>query len=119
MVNISNNIVRTNAVTEIDGIGVRTSEGVMTVEITKRNGGAGPVESVADILERELRAVIKNWLVRVEQAPELTCIPMNFQDRTCHLPQLLHDVIVRLRLDAGTKSPTSKAAAEHGDLRRR
>jgi hypothetical protein len=63
--------------------------------------------------------VIEYWLVRVEQAPELTRIPMNFQDRTCHLPQLLHDVIARLRLDAGTKTPTSKAAAEHGDLRRR
>jgi hypothetical protein len=30
----------------------------------------------------------------------------------------LHDVIARLRLDAGTKAPISKAAAEHGDLRR-
>jgi len=84
MVNISNNIVRTNAVTEIDGIGVRTSEGVMTVEITKKNGGAGPVESVADILERELRAVIKNWLVGWSSS-RTHMYPMNFQDRTCHL----------------------------------
>jgi hypothetical protein len=29
----------------------------------------------------------------------------------------LHDVIARLRLDAGTKAPISKAAADHGDLR--
>jgi hypothetical protein len=28
-------------------------------------------------------------------------------------------VIKRLRLDAGTKAPISKAAAEHGDLRRK
>src|SRR6202023_836684 len=30
-----------------------------------------------------------------------------------------HDVIRSLRLDAGTKAPISKAAAEHGDLRRK
>jgi hypothetical protein len=31
----------------------------------------------------------------------------------------MHDVIRRLRLDAVTKAPISKAAAEHGDLRRK
>jgi hypothetical protein len=75
-------------------------------------------ESVADILERELRAVIVDWLSRVEQEPDLTCIPLSFEGRTGHLPHLLHDVIRRLRLDAGTKAPISKAAAEHGELRR-
>ena len=91
----------------------------MTAEITKRNGGPGPVESVADILQRELRALIEDWLFRVEQDPDLTCIPLNFQDRTGHLPELLHDVIARLRLEAGAKTPISKAALGHGDLRRR
>jgi len=76
-------------------------------------------ESVADILERELQTVIVEWLARVEQEPDLKCVPLNFADRTGHLPHLLHDVIRRLRLDAGTKAPISKAAAEHGDLRRR
>jgi hypothetical protein len=77
------------------------------------------MESVADILERELQSVIVDWLARVEQEPDLKCVPLNFADRTGHLPHLLHDVIRRLRLDAGTKAPISKAAAEHGDLRRR
>jgi hypothetical protein len=40
-------------------------------------------------------------------------------DRTGHLPHLLDDVIRRLRMDAGTKAPISKVAAEHGDLRRK
>jgi len=75
--------------------------------------------SVADILERELQAVIVDWLSRVEQEPDLKCVPLSFEDRTGHLPHLLHDVIARLRLDAGTKAPISKAAAEHGDLRRK
>ena len=76
-------------------------------------------ESVADILERELRAVIVDWLSRVEQEADLTCIPLSFGDRTGHLPQLLHDVIARLRLDAGTKAPISESAACHGNLRRK
>jgi hypothetical protein len=84
---------------------------------------AGPhsasIESVADILERELKSVILDWLARVDQEPDLKCIPLNFEERTGHLPHLLHDVIRRLRLDAGTKAPISKAAAEHGDLRRK
>src|ERR1700674_1049538 len=77
------------------------------------------IESVADILERELQCVIVDWLARVEQEPDLKTIPLSFQDRTGHLPQLLHDVIARLRLDAGTKAPISAAAAIHGDLRRK
>jgi hypothetical protein len=62
--------------------------------------------------------VMADWLFRVEQEPDPRCIPLSVEDRTGHLPHLLHDVIPRLRLDAGTKAPISKAAAEHGDLRR-
>jgi hypothetical protein len=85
----------------------------------RENGGTATIECVADILERELQTVITDWLARVEQAPDLKCVPLNFEERTGHLPHLLHDVITRLRLDAGTKAPISKAAAEHGDLRRK
>jgi RsbT co-antagonist protein rsbRD N-terminal domain len=77
------------------------------------------IESVADILERDLDAVIQDWLSRVEKEPDLACIPLNFEERTGHLPQLLHDVIARLRLDAGSKAPISEAAGHHGDLRRK
>ena len=81
------------------------------------NANAGPSESVADILERQQDVVIKEWLDRVEKEPDLNSIPLNFQERTGHLPQLLHDVIRRLRLDEGTKAPISEAAGHHGDLR--
>src|SRR6202140_5874402 len=83
------------------------------------SGGAVRIESVADIIERELKSVIEDWLFRVEQEPDLTCIPLSFEKRTGHLPKLLHDVIARLRLDAGTRAPVSAAAAVHGDLRRK
>jgi hypothetical protein len=75
--------------------------------------------NVANILEREIQPVIQDWLSRVEKEPELMCIPLNFEERTGHLPHLLNDVVARLRLDSGSKAPISKAAAEHGDLRRK
>src|ERR1700676_4397820 len=81
------------------------------------DAGAATIETVADILERDLDDVIQEWLIRVEKEPELTAVPLNYEDRTGHLPQLLRDVIVRLRLDDGTKAPISQAAAHHGDLR--
>ena len=87
--------------------------------VAKTTGSAATIESVADILERELQAVIVQWLSRVEQEPDLTCIALNFEERTGHLPQLLHDVIARLRLDTGTKAPISEAARHHGNLRRK
>jgi hypothetical protein len=46
-------------------------------------------------------------------------IPLNYEDRTGHLPQLLADVIARLHLDSMTKAPISIAASHHGDLRRK
>jgi hypothetical protein len=79
---------------------------------------SGVVLSVATILERELPVVIEDWLRRVQQEPELTAIPLTFEERTGHLPRLLHDVISRLCLDLGTKAPISAAASAHGDLRR-
>jgi hypothetical protein len=88
-------------------------------DANKRISAADPIESVADILDRELHTMIEDWLARVEKEPDLTCIPLTFEERTGHLPALLHDVIARLRLDAGTKAPISAAAGHHGDLRRK
>jgi len=56
-------------------------------------------ESVASILEREGETTIQNWLDIVDQDAELTCIPLSRLERTGHLPKLLLDLVVRLRLD--------------------
>jgi hypothetical protein len=84
-----------------------------------KSGGSVTVATVADILERELHPLIEAWLVRVEKESDLTHIPLNHDERTGHLPHLIHDVIKCLRMEAGTKAPISKAAGEHGDLRRK
>ena len=85
----------------------------------KGSNGAATIESVADILDRELKTVIKDWLFLVERQPDLACIPLSFDERTGHLPKLLHDVIARLKLDVGVVAPISAAAGHHGDLRYR
>ena len=55
----------------------------------------------------------------VEHDEELTCIPLSFEDRTGHLPNLIADLIYRLRLPPTAKAQISIAAREHGDLRRK
>ena len=75
-------------------------------------------ERVAAILERDLQETIQNWMSRVEHTDELTAISLNYQERTGHLPLLLNDLVCRLRLPPDAKSPISRAAREHGILRR-
>jgi hypothetical protein len=97
----------------------------MRKAIASEGGGNGyppastETESVADILERELDATIHEWMRLVEKEPDLFRIQLNFEERTGHLPRLLHDVIARLRLDKGSKAPVSIAASHHGELRRK
>jgi DNA-binding response OmpR family regulator len=75
-------------------------------------------ERVAAILERDLQLTIQNWMSRVEHTEELTAIPLTYKDRTGHLPLLLNDLLCRLRLPPDAKSRISRAAREHGILRR-
>jgi DNA-binding response OmpR family regulator len=74
-------------------------------------------ESVASILERETEATIENWLTLVDADAKLTSIPLSHGQRTGHLPKLLDDLIVRLRLDSGLPASISIAAHDHGELR--
>jgi CheY-like chemotaxis protein len=78
-----------------------------------------PAESVATILEHDLAATIQDWMEMVEQDNELTCIPLNFEDRTGHLPNLIADLVNRLRLPTTKTALISMAARAHGDLRRK
>jgi hypothetical protein len=85
---------------------------------SKNNGALhATTEEVADILEREMDFVIHDRMEMVEKQEDLMRIPLNFEERTGRLPQLLLDVIARLRLDVRTKAPISIAASHHGDLR--
>jgi CheY-like chemotaxis protein len=77
-----------------------------------------PIQTVASILEHDLRTTIQDWMALVERSEELTCIPLSFEDRTGHLPNLMADLIYRLRLPQHERAAISMPARQHGDLRR-
>jgi DNA-binding response OmpR family regulator len=76
-------------------------------------------KSVASILEQDLDVTIQDWKKLVDNDEELTCIPLTFAERTGHLPNLIADLIYRLRTPRTTKAEISIAAREHGTLRRK
>jgi CheY-like chemotaxis protein len=77
------------------------------------------IEDVATILERETQVTIDEWLGCVEEDPKIT-VKMTPAERSAYLPQLLADLVHRLRdpLPLGTRAHVSPSAAKHGKLRR-
>ena len=75
-------------------------------------------ERVAEILERDAEGAIRSWMSRVERNEELCGVSLSYRDRTGHLPLLLTDLVCRLRLPPGAEPPISRAARDHGILRR-
>ena len=75
-------------------------------------------ERVASILECDSLPTIANWLSAVKTDDELACIPLSDEQRTGHLPQLLRELVDRLRVprQLGTKQP-SEGAVKHGIIR--
>ena len=78
------------------------------------------VENVADILEKETRSTIENWLSRIELEPQVIAVLLNSKERSAHLPQMFRDLVSRLRhpLPLGTHALVSSSAADHGFSRR-
>jgi ActR/RegA family two-component response regulator len=87
--------------------------------LTSRLLPAPAKESVACILERDATNLIQRWLSRVERIKDLTAIPLAGNERTAYLPQIVRNLITRLRfvreIDA-IDSP-SPAAVKHGQIR--
>jgi YesN/AraC family two-component response regulator len=95
---------------------------VIHQKLTSRNQATVRViESVANLLERDRDQIVQVWLARVQDNEQLMRIPLDFHERTGHLPQLLRDLITRLRKPQSVygKQPDSPAAHEHGRLRRK
>jgi ActR/RegA family two-component response regulator len=97
------------------------------VKVVRENLASGSkatrrvTESVATILETDRDRIIELWLSRVEVNKELMKVTLSSHDRTGHLPLLLRDLVARLRRprSVDVKHPNSKAAHEHGRLRRK
>jgi CheY-like chemotaxis protein len=79
------------------------------------------VESVAQILFRSSHEIVQHWFERVANEPKLMAVPMNFELRSRHLPEVIGDLVVRLTSlePLGTKALRSVSSIDHGILRRR
>jgi hypothetical protein len=75
------------------------------------------IKTVATVLQRELRPTIARWMKRVDGVPDLTKIPLSEEQRMGHLPQLIEDLIARLRLKKGEEMPETSSAHNHGKVR--
>jgi YesN/AraC family two-component response regulator len=86
--------------------------------------GAPParvVETVATILERTTESTIQEWFGRIQTDEKVMTVPLTYEQRCGHLPQVFRDLVHRLGSSKpiGSKELISEAAAEHGLNRRK
>jgi YesN/AraC family two-component response regulator len=79
------------------------------------------VETVASILERTTESTIADWFERIQTDKQVMTVPLTYEQRTGHLPQVFRDLVHRLRSSKpiGSKELISEAAAGHGLNRRK
>jgi len=75
-------------------------------------------ERVAEILERDAKSAISSWMSKVDRNEELSVVSLSYQQRSGHLPLLFSDLVRRLRLPRDAQPSISRAARNHGILRR-
>jgi len=78
------------------------------------------IETVATILERTTEVTIKDWFDHIQKDEKVMAVPLTYEERIGHLPQVLRDLVHRLRSfkAIGTKELPSAAAAQHGVTKR-
>jgi hypothetical protein len=76
-------------------------------------------ESVASILENDGVNTIQRWLMRVGHSKELASVPLTDTERTAHLPEIIKNIVARLRQTRSLEAIAipSPAAVSHGQLR--
>jgi ActR/RegA family two-component response regulator len=79
------------------------------------------IEDLATILERSTQRTIDAWLALAEKDEKLMIVPLERLQRSGHLPQLLDDLVNRLRYfqPLARNEVVSVAAHDHGVLRHR
>ena len=79
------------------------------------------VETVATILERTTESTTEDWFGHIQKDKKVMTVPLTYEQRTCHLPQLFRDLVHRLRSSKaiGSTELVSSGAAEHGLNRRK
>jgi len=70
----------------------------------------------ADVIERETDFVIHDWMERAQKHEDLVHIPLTFDARTGHLPELVRDVQPDCDWMSEQRPPISITASPHGDF---
>jgi CheY-like chemotaxis protein len=111
---------------QADEILVKPMDVTSLVRVIKQRIAVGPVRnreivSVGEILDRNAEPAIAEWCDRVEKNRLLMSIPMTCELRCGHLPQVFHDLVLRLGSSEpiGSGELLSSAAALHGLNRHR
>jgi DNA-binding NarL/FixJ family response regulator len=79
------------------------------------------VEVVATVLERERASITKAWLAKMNEARSLSEVPLTMQEQIEDLPEMLNEIVYRLRYPQplGLMTLFSMASLQHGARRRR
>jgi len=74
------------------------------------------VETVATILERTTDSTTADWFEHLEKDQKVLTVPLTYEQRTNHLPQLFRELVHRLRSSKaiGGTVLVSSGAAAHG-----
>jgi DNA-binding response OmpR family regulator len=111
---------------QTDQILVKPMKVTALVEAIKQRLAIGPplaraVETVAAILERAAQTTIQAWFARIQTDAKVMSVPLTYDKRCGHLPQVFRDLVSRLGSSKpiGSKDQVSAAATEHGLNRRR
>jgi ActR/RegA family two-component response regulator len=109
-----------------DEILVGPTDAASVFDIITHRVAVGPVrsretESVGVILDRSTAAAIAEWYRLVQIESLLMSVPMSCEHRCGHLPQLFHDLVVRLSSSTPlcSKESPSGHAVLHGIKRRK
>ncbi|MBB5060175.1 CheY-like chemotaxis protein [Granulicella aggregans] len=94
--------------------------GLIREKLEKEKSPPRVLASVATILEEGSKSTIDDWLSRVRRDDQVLTVWLDDPVRTAHLPQLLRDLVFRLRhpQPLGSRALVSASAAEHGLARR-
>jgi CheY-like chemotaxis protein len=106
---------------QTDQVLVKPIEVPALIKAIKQGLEIGPqlpraMETVAAILQRSAQATIREWFDRIRTDKKVMAIPMTYELRTSHLPQIFRDLVSRLESTKpiGSKELVSVAASEHG-----
>jgi DNA-binding response OmpR family regulator len=106
---------------QADEIVVKPVDAPSLIDVIKQRLVQAPstsrqLESVSDILERDLDQTIERWARNVRQNESLMNVAITPEDRALYLPRILRDLISRLRahLPIGAARATSPSSVQHG-----